>query len=156
MEAFAKRQHVQTTWSKVVVHLEHGSTIITPTDLVLEHGGQAAQKIRGVKINLSNRYGRDEIYLDEDAIQRTSQALEEIANAVARHGVPGSNGHGSKEFWPPYDCRGTKYHELNADVCGDVLVLHGRAKAESFAFPGENPSRLAGLLNDAMNELKQH
>lgn len=161
MEAFAGRQDVRTVWSNEVARLDHEGTHAVLTALVLEDNVQPARKIRGVKVELSSGDARDQIYLDATATERTRAALEEIAQAVGRRGSPGRNGcMGAKEFWPLYDWPWNKYHELNADFCGDAqgsgLVLHGRGKTGAFRFPGETPTRLAEMLAAAVEQLKQH
>jgi hypothetical protein len=160
MEAFANRQGVRTAWSDEVARWEHDGTRLVLTALVLEDNAQSARKLRGVKIDLSSGNAKDQIYLDEQATERTRSALEEIADGVARSGIPGSNNcMGARQFWPLYDWPWNKYHELNADFCGDsktlALVLYGRGKRGSFHFPGKNPIDLAGILALAMEQLKQ-
>jgi hypothetical protein len=114
-----------------------------------------------VKVDLSSENARDQVYLDEQATERTRLALVEISEAVALTGMPGIGGcTGAKEFWPRYDWSWNKYHELNVSFCGDsknpVLVLHGRGKPGSFRFPGKSPTVLAEILATAMQKLKQH
>jgi hypothetical protein len=161
MEAFAGRPGAHPVWSSEVGRMEHDSTHVLLTALVVEDGSQPARKARGVKIDLSSGDERDRIYLDEEAAARTRSALEDIASAVARSGAPGHNGcMGAKEFWPLYNWPWNKYHELNVDFCGEskdmALVLYGRGRRGSFRFPGENPARLAAILASAMGQLKQH
>jgi len=161
MEAFAKRQGVRTVWSAGVARWEHDDNSLVITTLVLEDTAPSQRRLRGVKIDLSSGNAKDQVYLDEQATERTRSALEEIADAVARSGVPGSNGcMGAKEFWPLYGWPWNKYHELNVDFCGDAknlaLVLYGRGKRAPFRFPGKNPLDLAGTLASAMEQLKQH
>ena len=65
-----------------------------------------------------------------------------------------------REFWPLYSWPWNKYHELNADSCSDgntfALVVYGRGREGSFAFPGKKPADLAGLLALAMQRLSEH
>jgi hypothetical protein len=161
MEAFANRQSVRTVWSVGVARWENNSTTLEITALVLEDHGPPSRRLRGAKIDLSNGNAKDHIYLDEQAIERTRSALEEITGAVARSGVPGSNGcMGAKEFWPLYDWPWNKYHELNVDLCGDsknlALVLYGRGKRGFFRFPEKSPTDFAGVLVAATEQLRQH
>ena len=164
MEAFANRQNVHTTWSNEIARWENNGTRLVVTALVLEEGDHTVGNVRGVKIDLSSGKVKDQLYLDEQATERTRSALEEIADAVglSRGSVrPGPNGCvGAKEFWALYEWPWNKYHELNADFCGDAsnsaLVLYGRGKDESFRFPGQNPTNLARILASAINLLKEH
>ena len=157
MEAFASHQGVRTTWSNEVARWEQEGTRLVLTAVVLE---DSAGKFQGVKVDLSGENARDQVYLDEQATERTRLALVEISDAIALTGMPGASScMGAKEFWPLYHWPWNKYHELNVDFCGDsknpVLVLHGRGKAGSFRFHGKRPSVLAEILATAMQKLKQ-
>ena len=86
-----------------------------------------------MKVDLSSGNAKEQVYLDEQATERTRSALKEISDAIALTGMPGVGGcTGAKEFWSGYDWPWNKYHELNVDFYGDsknsVLVLHGRGK----------------------------
>ncbi len=158
MEAFASHQGVRTTWFNEVARWEQDGIRLILTAVVLE---DSARKSRGVKVDLSSENARDQVYLDEQATERTRLALVEISDAVALTGMPGIGGCiGAKEFWAGYDWPWNKYHELNVNFCGDsknrVLVLHGRGKPGSFQFPGKSPTVLAEILATAMQKLKEH
>lgn len=158
MEVFASHQGVRTTWSNEIARWEQDGTRLVLTAVVLE---DSARKFRGVKVDLSSENARDQVYLDEQATERTRLALVEISDAVALAGMPGIGGcTGAKEFWPGYDWPWNKYHELNVSFCGDlknrVLVLSGRGKPGSFHFPGKSPAVLAEILASAVEQLKQH
>lgn len=163
MEAFAARQGVRTTWSNEVARWEQDGTRLVVSAVVLEESVPSARKVRGVKVDLSSESAsaKDQVYLDEQATERTRSALKEISDAVAITGMPGVGGcTGAKEFWAGYSWPWNKYHELNVDFCGDsksgVLVLHGRGKPTPFRFPGKSPTVLGEVLATAMQELKQH
>jgi hypothetical protein len=161
MEAFASRLGVHATWSREIARWQQDGTRLVLVAVALEDDSQPARKIRGVKIDLSSENARDQVYLDEQATERTRSALKEISEAVLHTGMPGASGcMGAKEFWPGYNRPWNKYHELNVDFCGDskdsALVLHGRGKPGSFHFPGKSPTVLAEVLATAMENLKQH
>lgn len=166
MEAFAKERAVHTIWSNEVGRLHHNGTGVVLTALVMEDSSLPARRARGVRVDLySPRFWpvhtHDHIYLDEEATERTRAALEEIADAVASdHGTTGRGCMGAAEFWPLYDWPWNKYHELNAQVCGDskssALVLFGRGRRESFQFPDESPASLAAILASAIDQVKRH
>jgi hypothetical protein len=166
MEAFAKGPGVRTIWSNEVGRLDHDGTRVVVTALVMEDKSLPTRRARGVRVDLSRpRFwpvrAHDHIYLDVEATERTRAALEEIADAIAGdHSTAGSGCMGAAEFWPLYDWPWNKYHELNAQVCGDskssALVLFGRGKRESFQFPGESPVSFAGILVSAMDQVKRH
>ena len=161
MEAFASRHGVRTTWSSEIARWQQDGTRLVLVAVVLEDDAQPARKIPGVKIDLSSENARDQVYLDEQATERTRSALKEISEAVVLTGMPGPSGcTGAKEFWPGYNWPWNRYHELNVNFCGDSknseLVLYGRGKPESFHFPGKSPTILAEVLSTAMEKLKQH
>jgi hypothetical protein len=155
MEALAAKPSMRTVWSSETGRLEGPyNTRAVITALVLGDGGQSAQRTRGVLIEVSGPDGKDRIYLDEEATERTRAALVEIADAVARRPMNGCIG--AKEFWPLYDWPWNKLHELNADFCGDSLVLYGRGRPAQFRFPGKSPGDLSAILVSAIEQLKQH
>ena len=161
MEAFAKRHGVRTVWSSEIAQWRDDRTDLVITALALEDNTPSPRKLRGVRFDLSNGKAKDQIYLDEQATERTRSALEEIVAAVAPSGIPGGNGcMGAAEFWPGYDWPWNKYHELNVDFCGDsrnlALVLYARGKCGSFRFPNKYPADLSRILVSAMEQLKQH
>jgi hypothetical protein len=161
MEAFASQEGVHTTWSSEVARWEQNGTLLVLVTVALEDKSQPTRKLRGVRVDLSSEKARDQVYLDEQAVERTRSALAEISHAVALGGMPGTGGcTGARQFWSGYDWPWNKYHELNVDFCGDsknhVLVLHGRGRPESFRFPGKSPTVLAEILANAMEKLKQH
>ena len=159
MEALASHQSVRTTWSNEVARWEQDGSRLVLTAVVLEDSAQSALKLRGVKVDLSSESVKDQVYLDEQAIERTRLALEEISDAVAHSGMPGAFGCiGARQFSSKYDWPWNKYHELNVDFCGDsknrVLRLYGRGKLGYFRFPGKSPTVLSEILATAMQELK--
>src|SRR5215472_3854494 len=163
MEDFAAHHGVRTTWSNEVARWVQDGTRLVVSAVELEDSGPSARKVRGVKVDLSseNTNAKDEIYLDEQATERTRSALKEISDAVALKGMPGVHGcMGAMQFTSKYDWPWNKYHELNVDFCGDsknsVLVLHGRGKPMRFRFSGKSPTVLSEVLATAMQELKQH
>ena len=164
MEAFANGRGVRTIWSNDVGRLHHDGTSVVVTALVMEDRSLPLRRVRGVRVDLSRLrfwsvHTRDHIYLDKEATERTRAALEEIADA-GDHSTAGRGRVGAREFWPLYNWPWNKYHELNAQICGDsktsALVLFARGKRESFQFPDESPVSFAGILASAMNQVKRH
>ena len=163
MEAFAAQQGIRTTWSNEVARWVQDGTRLVVSAVVLEDSAPSARKVRGVKVDLSseNTNAKDQVYLDEQATERTRSALKEISGGIALTGMPGVHGcMGARQFTSKYDWPWNKYHELNVDFCGDsknsVLVLRGRGKPMPFRFPGKSPTVLGEVLATAMQELKQH
>ena len=161
MEAFAAQEGVRTTWSSEVARWEQNGARLVLVLVVLEDNAQPVRTLRGVKVELSSEKARDQVYLDEQATERTRSALKEISEAVVLTGMPDASGcTGAKEFWPGYDWPWNRYHELDVNFCGNSknreLVLYGRGKPGSFHFPGKSPTNLAEVLSTAMEKLKQH
>jgi hypothetical protein len=69
-----------TTWSNEVARWEQDGTRLVLTAVVLE---DSARKLRGVKVDLSSENAKEQVYLDEQAMERTRLALVEISDAVA-------------------------------------------------------------------------
>lgn len=123
-EAFATTPDARAVWSSESGSLSSGATTAFIAVLSVEKG---AQKMKGVTIDLSEGGVKDRIYLDEEALQRTNAAMDEILQGATRMGFRGCEG--AKEFWPLYNWPWNKYHELNVDFCnGDQLVLYPRGK----------------------------
>jgi hypothetical protein len=164
MEALANGGGVRTIWSNEVGRLHRDGTSVVVTALVIEDRALPTRRARGVRVDLSRLrfwpvHTYDHIYLDEQATERTRAALQEIADA-GDHSTTGSGCMGAAEFWPLYNWPWNKYHELNAQVCGDskgsALMLFGRGKRGSFQFPDESPLSFAAILASAMDQVKRH
>ena len=165
MEVFAAQQNVRASWVNEVARWENDGVQLIVTAVVLEEGVPSGRKLRGVKLQLADGTAKDEIYLDEEATNRTRSALMQIEDDTAReraNGRPpqGNRCLGAKEFWPLYDWPWNRFHELNVDFCSysgkPSLVLRGRGRKESFKFNYRTAADLAGTLSSAIEELKQH
>jgi hypothetical protein len=157
LEAFADRPGVHATWSSEIATLTSGPNQAIITAVVLEDG---ANRMRGVKIDLTNSVAHEIICLDEEAAGRTRDALVEIADAISRdHRVAGHVARscmGAREFWPLYDWPWNKYHELNAEVCANAgnsaLVLSGRGRSQSYEFANETAEAAASIFTAAIQQ----
>ena len=164
MEAFAKQSATRVAWSNEIGRLEYEETRVLITALTLEDNGSPSKRIRGVRLDLANPKATDEIYLDEEAINRTIKALGEssegMARAKARNLTARHACFGAAAFWPLYNWPWNKYHELNANYCispdGTELVLSGRHEPGSYHFLNAAPEDLAKLLQTALDQLKSH
>ena len=88
MEAFAGQEGVRMTWSSEVARWEQNGTLLILVAVALEDKSQPTRKLRGVKVELSSEKAKDQVYLDEQATERTRSALKEISEAVVLTGMP--------------------------------------------------------------------
>jgi hypothetical protein len=158
LEAFAAKSTAQVKWSKEVGRIDEGETQAIVTALIIEDATQFPYRMRGLRIDLNNINGVDQIYLDETALVAVRNALEEIESGVdsflkERDKTP-YRYRGAAEFWRPND----RIHTLNAayfirpDSSGLSLSAY---KNQEFRFPGHRPGELAALITRAIRELNQ-
>ena len=78
MEAFASHQGVRTTWSSEIARWVQDGTQLIVSAVVLEDSAPSAHKVRGVKVNLSSESNnaKDQVYLDEEAAERTRSDVQ--------------------------------------------------------------------------------
>lgn len=157
MQAFAAASGVQTTWTGTPATLQQGTVSAVITPLVLADSVQPSDKMCGVTVDLASSSAKDRLYLDEAAINRTVNALSEIADAIADHPNPADGCTGAQEFWPLNNSPWNRYHELNTQFCGaSTLVLYPRGQRSRFDFPGTSAADLSAILTSALAELKRH
>lgn len=155
MQAFAATAGVQAVWTGTPATLQQGAVSATITPLVLADNAQPPDKMYGVRVDLASDSAKDTLYLDEDAMNRTINALSEIAAAVAEHPNPADGCTGAQEFWPLNNAPWNQYHELNTQFCGAAtLVLYPRGQSSRFDFPGTPPAGLSEILSNALAQLK--
>ena len=163
MEAFAQQAGTHSTWSSETWVIESGGARAAIIATVMEDAKQPPNRMRGVRLDLSNSTASDRIYLDEVAVARTIKALGEASAGMARANPARRAGRacfGAAEFWPLYNWPWNRYHELNADYCtsaeGASLILTGRHKPASYECPSEKPEHLADVLRTGLDQLKAH
>jgi len=84
LEAFAGLPATHVAWSKEVGRLDSREAQAVITALVLEDTAQPPDRMRGVRIELSSRDSRDEIFLGEETLSIYKRALDEITTEATR------------------------------------------------------------------------
>lgn len=158
LEAFAGRSTAQVKWSKEVGRIDESDTHAIVTALIIEDGAQSPPRMRGIRIDLSNKSATDKVYLDETALVAIRNALAKIERGIEDYRKEVSSipirYYGAAEFWRPYE----RIHTLNAayfirpDSSGLSLSAY---KHQEFRFPGHRPGELAEIISRAMRDLEQ-
>jgi hypothetical protein len=163
LEAFAKQPASRIAWSSEVgrINSKEGHAVITA--LVVEDNAQPPDRLRGVRIDLSDQDGKDQVYLGEETLSAFKGAFDEISQSAAR-GCSGNAGDscppnvfvGAALFW--YADRVPRVHTLTAahyfqqGSTGLVLQTIGVGR---FWFPDQDASRLSTAIARAIDQLKQ-
>jgi hypothetical protein len=158
LEAFAGLPTAHITWSKEVGRLEHPEARAVVTALVVENPQQPPYRRRGIRIELSNKMAKDQVYIEDTELAAVNKALDKIASEIEQfQNEPRSSPLmylGSCELRQPYPT----VHSLDAAyyIARDSSGLSLSAfKAQEFRFPGFSPSQLAAAIASAMDEFKQ-
>ena len=163
LEAFAKQTASRVAWSSEAGRIDSKEGHAVITALVVEDSAQPPDRLRGVRIDLSDQDGKDQVYLGEETLPAFKKAFDEISQEAAR-GCSGNSG----EICPPnvflsaalfwYADKIPSVHTLTAahyfqqGSTGLVLQTIGVGR---FWFPDQDASRLSAAMVRAMNQLKQ-
>ncbi len=163
LEAFAKQTASRVAWSSEVGRIDSKEGHAVITALVIEDSAQPPDRLRGVRIDLSDQDGKDQVYLGEETLPAFKAAFDEISQEAAR-GCSGNSG----EICPPnvflsaalfwHADRVPNVHTLTAGhyfqqgSTGLVLQTIGVGR---FWFPDQDASRLSAAMARAMDHLKQ-
>jgi hypothetical protein len=167
LEVFARLPATHVEWSNEVGRIDSTEAHAIITALILTDTAQPADRMRGVRIDLSSRDSQDEVYLGEETLNAYKNALDEISSDATRErsqgtlrdGVtPGGTAYlGARIFWYGDTC--PSVHALDAayysapDSSGLSLSAFKQA---GFRFPDQDPSRLSAAIARAMNQLRAH
>jgi hypothetical protein len=163
LEAFAKQKASRVAWSGEVGRIDSRDAHAVITALVVEDSAQPPDRLRGVRIDLSDQDGRDQVYLGEETLPAFKRAFDEISQSAA-HGCASDSGAvcppnlfvGAALFW--YADRVPSVHTLTAahyfqqGSTGLVLQTIGMGR---FWFPDQDASRLSAAVVRAMDQLKE-
>jgi hypothetical protein len=159
LEAFAAQSTAKVTWSREVGQIESDEARVIVTALIIEDALHTPNRMCGVRIDLSNRNARDQVYLEETKLEVVRKALEEIENGIERYRQEPADSpygyFGAAEFWHPH----LKVHTLDAayyiapDSSGLSLSAY---KGQGFRFPDHRPLELAKVIGMATDQLKRH
>jgi len=163
LEAFAKQTASRVAWSSEAGRIDSKEGHAVITALVVEDSAQPPNRLRGVRIDLSDQDGKDQVYLGEERLPAFKAAFDEISQNAAR-GCASNTGDvcppnlfvGAALFW--YGDRVPNVHTLTAahyfqqGSTGLVLQTIGVGR---FWFPDQDASRLSTAMARAMDQLKQ-
>jgi hypothetical protein len=167
LEAFARQAGTHIAWSRRVGRVESAEAHAAVTALVVEDSAQPPDRIRGIRIDLTDGDAKDEVYLGEETLSVYKNALDQISRDMARErsrrtfrGATAQTGTeclGACVFW--YAEKAPRVHCLNAAYCiapdWSGLVLSAFQQV-GFRFPGQDPSQLSIAIARARAALQKH
>ena len=163
LEAFAKQPASRIAWSSEAGRMDSNRGHAVITAVVVEDNAQPPDRLRGVRIDLSDQDGKDQVYLGEETLPAFKKAFDEISRS-ATHGCEwNSSGScasnvfvGAALFWygdkVPNVHTLTAAHYFNQGSTGVVVYTIG---VGTFWFPDQDASQLSAALARAMDQLKQ-
>ena len=103
-EHFADRPTTRVAWSKEIGRIETDQARAVITVLIVEDAADRAERMRGIRIDLTQGGLRDRLYTSEDHLERLIYAMEQIPTAMARSDRSQGAGApnvctGSEVFW---------------------------------------------------------
>ena len=163
LEAFAKQKGSRIIRSEEIGRIESSEANAMITALAVEDTAQPPDRLQGVRIDLSDQDGKDQVYLGEETLPAFRDALDQISRDAARGcewnagGVcPANMVVGSCLF--KYIDKTPSVHTLTAGhyfhpgSSGLVLTTIGVGR---FWFPNQDASLLSAAFGRAMDRLKQ-
>lgn len=168
LEAFVRQPSARLAWSTEVGRIDTRQAHATVTAVIVEDTAQPPDRMRGIRIELSDKDRNDEVYLGEETLVAYRNALDEISREAARERDQGTARPSSLK--PD----GTAYvgaclfryangspsvHALSAsyyfapDSSGLVVSTF---KGAGFRFPERDPSQLSAAIARAIDYLKEH
>jgi hypothetical protein len=165
LEAFAGQPATHVAWSKEVGRIESSEAHAVITALILEDTAQPPDRMRGIRIDLSSRESKDQIFLGEETLSIYQKALDVIERDGTRqrnegtargHLTPGISFVGAEVFW--YGDKKPQVHALNAAYyfASDSSGLYVSAfKDDGFRFPDQEPSQLSQAIARATDMLEK-
>jgi len=163
LEAFAKQTGSRVAWSSEVGRIDSKEGHAVITALAVEDNAQPPDRLRGVRIDLSDQDGKDQVYLGEETLPAFKNAFDEISQSAA-HGCASNSGDvcppslfvGAALFWyadrVPNVHTLTTAHYFRQGSTGLVLQTIGVGR---FWFPDQDASRLSAAMARAMDQLKR-
>jgi hypothetical protein len=163
LEAFAHQPATHVAWSKEVGRLDSRDAHAVVSVLILEDTAQPPDRMRGIRIELSDLNSKDEVYLGEETLGVYKSALDEISRNLpgfrksARDNlVPGGISYlGACLF--RYVDKLPRVHTLSAAYYfapdSEGLYL-STFKNGGFRFADQDPLRLSAAIAAAIDQLK--
>ena len=152
-EHFAKRPTSRVVWSKEVGRIDTDRAHAVITALIVEDATSKPQRMRGIRIDLSEGDVKDQVYTSEDLLERLTNALNEVADGLpyflSRGSTSSNRCFGSGVFWQQTG------HAFSASSCfiGDWYGLSVNTGDASFRFTGVHPSAFVIAIGRAKDEL---
>src|SRR5689334_23244203 len=119
LEAFAKQTSSRVAWSSEVGRIDSKEGHAVITALVVEDTAQPPDRLRGIRIDLADQDGKDQVYLGEETLGAFKDATDQISRDAARGCSWNSGGAcssnlfvGAALFW--YADRTPRVHTLTA------------------------------------------
>jgi hypothetical protein len=163
LEAFAKQSTSHIAWSNETGRIDSRDAHAVITALVVEDAAQPPDRLRGIRIDLSDQDGKDQVYLGEETLRAFKDATDQISRDAAHGCAWNSSGTcpptaivGAALFW--YADRTPSVHTLSAahyfrqGSSGLVLETIGVGR---FWFPDQDAAQLSAAIARAMEQLKQ-
>lgn len=164
LEAFAKQPASHIAWSTEIGRIESREAHAVITALVVEDTAQPPDRMRGIRIDLSDGNAKDQVYLGEETLPAFKNAMDEISQAAA-HGCEWNSGGGvcapniavgAALFW--YGDNVPRVHTLSAAHYfrqGKSGLLLGAFGGGNFRFPDQDAWQLSAAISRAMEQLKK-
>lgn len=165
LEAFASLPATRVAWSKEIGRLDSREAHAVVTALILEDTARPPDRMRGIRIDLSDLTSKDEVYLGEETLGAYKNALDEItqSTSVSRNkerdnaARGGTDYLGARLFW--YGDNRPRVHALNAAnyIAPDSEGLTLSAfKDRGFRFPDQDALQFSAIILRAIDQLKNH
>ena len=159
LEAFAKQPTSHIAWSGEAGRIDSREAHAVITALVVEDTAQPPDRLRGIRIDLSDQDGKDQVYLGEETLGVFKDATDQISRDAAHGCLCASNGAcfvGSCLFRhadgiPSVHTLSAAYYSGQGSS-GLVLDTLGVGR---FWFPDQDASRLSAAIARAMSQLKE-
>jgi len=163
LEAFARQPNSHIAWSNEAGRIDSREAHAVVTALIVEDGAQPPDRMRGIRVDLLDQDGRDQVYLGEETLGAFKKAMDEISQAAA-HGCAWNSGDvcppnayvGAALFW--YGDRVPSVHTLSAShhfgERGSGLFLSTFGGGH-FYFPDRDASQLSAAIARALEQLKE-
>lgn len=155
-EAFAARSSAEPILARDVGFIESADAKVSVTALRLKDAEQLSQRMSGVRFDLENNAGVDQVYLDPEQVAALRRELAGIQS-----GIPMLEADGSA----PYRVQGTgacwKPDPVVRILCPDYYVGPDRSGmrlaalgGRLFEFPDRKPSELIELIDRASEAIQ--
>jgi hypothetical protein len=163
LEAFAKQPTSHIAWSNEAGRIDSKEAHAVITALVVEDTAQPPDRLLGIRIDLADQDGKDQVYLGEETLGAFKDATDQISRDAARGCSWNSGGAcssnlfvGAALFW--YADRTPRVHTLTAAhyfMQGSSGLVLGTLGVGRFWFPDQDASQLSAAIARAMNQLKE-